>query len=442
MKNPLLYIIVFFFCLPIVAQEGFQFKDNKKKVTIRFKFINNLVFIPIKVNDVELNFLLDTGVDETILFSLEDKDELRFNNVEKIKLKGLGSAASIEGLKSSKNTLSIPHLIDNNHDLYIVLDQDFNFSSQVGIPVNGIIGYNFFKNHIIEINYDKKKITIYNEATKKSKKRAARFESFPISIEKHKPYLETTIDILHHKDVPAKLLLDIGNTDAVWLFQNRSKEIELPEKHLADFLGRGFSGDIFGKRARIPNFNINKFNFPNPIVAFPDSTSLANVNFVENRVGSIGSEILKRFTVIFDYQNSKMFLRKGNDFDLPFSYNMSGIEIHHQGLQWVQETVELNPASGTKAFDLADEKIKNDFKYKFSLKPYYSVANVRKDSPGDLCGVKKGDILVSINKYSAYKFSLQQITALLKSEEGKNIELEVDRDGEILKFKFQLKNLL
>jgi hypothetical protein len=67
------------------------------------KLINNLVFILIKVNGVEINFLLDTGVYKSILFSLEDKKEVRFFNTERISLKGLGSQEAAEGLKSTNN---------------------------------------------------------------------------------------------------------------------------------------------------------------------------------------------------------------------------------------------------------------------------------------------------------------------------------------------------
>jgi hypothetical protein len=58
--------------------------DSKEvnKVKIPFQLINNLVFIPINVNGVELTFLLDSGVKETILFSLEEKMKLA-KNIEK-----------------------------------------------------------------------------------------------------------------------------------------------------------------------------------------------------------------------------------------------------------------------------------------------------------------------------------------------------------------------
>ena len=140
------------------SQDGFRFDTDKNKVVIPFKLINNLIFIPINVNGVELNFLLDSGVEETILLSLEDKTEVSLNNVEKIKLKGLGANEAIEGLKSSGNILKINELKDFNHELYIVLDQDFNFSSHVGIPVNGIIGYHFSKTKSLKLTTTEKRL--------------------------------------------------------------------------------------------------------------------------------------------------------------------------------------------------------------------------------------------------------------------------------------------
>jgi hypothetical protein len=440
MKFPIIFLFVFIFNFQVEAQTGFQFETNKSKIVIPFKLINNLVFIPINVNGIELNFLLDTGVEETILLSLEDKEQVSFYNVEKIKLRGLGSNEPIEGLKSTNNVLSIKGLVDKSHDLYIVLDQSFNFSSHVGIPVNGIIGYHFFKDNLVEINYDKKKIIVYQETEKIRKKIAANYAVVPITIEKNKPYTVASIDIAGHT-VPAKVLLDLGNSDAMWLFKNKSKGIPLPEKNFQDYLGKGFSGDINGNRARISKLKIDKFEFAQPIIAFPDSTSIKSVNMVSERAGSIGGDIFKRFCVIFDYRNNRMFLKKSGHFDAKFDYNMSGIELQNEGLQWVQETVPLNTVLLDNTYDGSGEKT-NSFKYKFTLKPVYTIANIRKDSPADESGLRKGDIIVSINGVTGYKYSLQQINDLLKSEEGKWLYFEIERDSQIFKFRFQLKSML
>ena len=75
-----------------------------------------------------------------VLFSLDDKEEVSLYQLEKIKLRGLGTNEAVEAFKSSANKLETAGFVDNSHELYLILDQEFNFSSQVGIPVNGIIG--------------------------------------------------------------------------------------------------------------------------------------------------------------------------------------------------------------------------------------------------------------------------------------------------------------
>ncbi len=437
------YILLFFGFLAsfaLKAQDDFLMEKHKKKVVIPFKLINNLVFIPIKVNGIELNFLLDSGVDETILFSMEDKKEVSFKNIEKIKLRGLGSEEEIEGLKSTNNILETHGLKSANHLVYIILDQGFNLSSHIGIPVNGIIGYKFFKNNIVEVNYQKKRIFVHQNNEKIRIALNKKFKAIPITIERSKPYLMASA-IVKNVNIPAKLLVDIGNSDSFWVFEN--DKIKLPEKNFPDFLGKGFSGDIEGHRAKIDEFSLADFDFKNPIVSFPDSSSIKNVKMVVNRIGSVGGEVLKRFTIVMDYADKKMYLRKNSKFNEPFTYNKSGISIQHNGLQWVQETVHLETVRvSTSNDENYNGNNKNDFRYKFQLKPIYEIVNVRKKSAAEKCGLLKGDIIISINGNKPYKYTLQQINNLLKSEDDIWINLEVERNSVLLKFRFRLEDEL
>mgnify|MGYP003450910296 FL=1 len=354
----------------------------------------------------------------------------------------MGSDRPIDGLKSKDNILSVNGLVDSHHEMYIILNESFNFSSHVGIPVNGIIGYHFFENNLIEINYINKKITVYKNISIIEKKLERKYTSIPISIEKFKPYINafTTID---KNKMQTKLLLDVGNSDALWLFQDINKDIIVPKNNFDDYLGQGFSGDIYGKRTRISNFSLDKFEFNHVIIAMPDSSSVKSVSMVQDRVGSVGSEIFKRFSIVFDYKHNQMFLRKNSHYNDPFHYNLSGIEIQNDGMEWVKETISLKTIPGKLHTDEEKENNKyNQFQYKFSLKPTYSVVSIRINSPADLCGLKKGDILKKINNSAINKFTLDRINNILKSENDKWVTLEIDRNGVPMKFKFQLKNVL
>ncbi|MCJ7932696.1 MAG: aspartyl protease family protein [Chryseobacterium sp.] len=428
-------LLGFFLSIVVNAQNSFELV-NTKKVVIPFKLINNLIFIPININGAELTFLLDTGVAETLLFSIDNK-EVKLENIEKIKFSGLGGNLSIDGLKSDRNTARIGDAILNTSmSLYLILDEEFNISSHVGIPVNGVIGYHFFKNHPVAIDYLSKKITVY-ENIDLLKKKLRKFEEAPITIEKDKPYLYADVEMTNEKK-SSKLLIDLGNSDAVWLFPALIKNFVYNRPNIDDFLGRGFNGDIYGKRSRIHNFYIGGFQFEKPLTAMPDEYSIQHVNLVEDRKGSVGGEIMRRFTVIFDYPNRKLYLRKNRNFDDPFHFNMSGLDFKQDGIEWSQERVriETKPSTGSVSEGYNGES----FQYRFNLKPIFSIAGVRKDSPAFKAGLHTDDRVLSINGNKASDMTLARILELMKSSEGRTITMVVQRKNETLTLSFTLED--
>jgi hypothetical protein len=436
--------LCFFTYLTSFSQSNFQLANNKKRIVIPFKLINNLIFIPIKVNGETLTFLLDTGVEQTILFSLDDKQQVSLFHLEKINLKGLGSNDAVEAYKSSENKMEVDGYVDDEHEIYLILDQEFNFSSQVGIPVNGIIGYHFFKSHPIEIDYERKKIIVYSADNKKlSKKLMRNFKKDSIAIEENKPYYVSNVTTTT-LSYPSKMLLDTGNSDALWLFLNKPTQLQLPPKTIQDFLGRGFSGNVYGQRARIPSFTFGSTTFENGIGTFPDSTSIKSLNFVKDRAGSIGGEILSRFQIVFDYPNGKLYSKPNSKCNEPFNYNMSGIEVQHDGLEWVKETYEDNQSKGQTFYNgyTSDIRIQDNLKIKFELKPVFRIYNVRADSPAAQAGLSAKDKIIAINKQKAHTLSIEKINEILKSEEGKTIEIVIERSSKVYTFKFQLKKIL
>jgi len=433
-----IFFLAFLISIVMNAQNIFEIKDAKK-VIIPFKLINNLIFIPITINGAELTFLLDTGASETLLFSLDNK-EIKLGNIEKIKFSGLGGDVSFDGYKSVRNVARIgDHMINTSLSAYIILDQEFNISSHVGIPVNGVIGYHFFKNHPVLIDYTAKKITVY-EDFELFKKKVKRFEEIPLTIEKSKPYLYAGIEMTNEKK-SSKLLVDLGNSDPIWLFPALIKDFVYNRPNIDDFLGRGFNGDIYGKRSRIHYFYLGSFKFEKPLTAMPDEFSIQHVNLVEDRKGSVGGEIIRRFTTVFDYTHEKLYLRKNKNFNDPFHFNMSGLDFQQDGLQWEQDVVrvETSQIPGTSN-DLMNSNNKNSLQYKFVLKPVFSISGVRKDSPADKSGFKKGDQVISINGNKTSDMTLEKIIELMKSDEGRNITMLIQRKDEKLTLSFALED--
>ena len=440
MKYKLLFILLLF-VTNSWSQDGFKIDNNKKRIVISFQLINNLIFIPVELNGIQLTFLVDTGVEQTILFSLEDVENVSLENIQKIKLRGLGTKEVFDGLKSSRNKLKVKNYSDSNHIIYVILDQDINISSSVGIPVNGILGYHFFKNYPILIDYKKKKIFVYKDIN--SIKRLESYNKTLIELQEKKPYISADVQTTDNsEEISSKLLIDSGNSDALWIFNDKKTELPIPQINIEDFLGKGLSGSIYGKRARIKTFKIDNFVLSNVISAFPDSTNTKGIDFVENRVGSIGSDILRRFKIIFDYKNKNIYLKKNSNFNDDFNVNMTGIDIQHEGLQWIKDDINRVNIYSDNKFDANGNNLDQNFKFNFKLKPTYAIFSVRKNSPADLSGLQVGDKIISINNKYAYDMSLSDINDLFKEQENKEIFMEVERNDNRIKVFFLLKKLL
>ena len=424
------------------SQEHFFVQNKKKSDKISFNLINNLIVIPVEINGVELSFLLDTGVSRPIIFNfLNISDSLRVNEAETIFLKGLGEGEPVKALKSRNNIFKVGDAIKLNQDLFAILDIGLNFTPRLGTSVHGILGYDLFKDLIVEINYSKKYIKLTDPSVF-SYNKCKTCERLNLEFYNNKPYIKANITV-DSGDIPVKLLIDSGSSDALWLFENDTLGINTNGKYFEDFLGHGLSGSIYGKRSVIKTFNLKKINLNAVNVAFPDSSSLVFAKRIKGRNGSLGGCILKRYNTIIDYQNALITLKKNRYFKEKFNYNRAGIALAHDGVRLVKE----NNFNAYDSYRLSSES-KNDkgkivFKstYKQLLAPVYSIVELRKDSAADKVGLQVGDVILSINGKPAQGYTLQQLTLMFYKEEGKRIKLKVERKGVILVFGFELENV-
>ena len=441
-RSKSLYTCILFCILSIYfcqAQGKFNL-PNQSTDKIRFELINNLMVIPVEVNGVELSFLLDTGVSKPILFNIANSDSLQMNNVETIYVRGLGDGKPVPALRSQNNFFKIGNAININQEIYVVFDQSINFTPRLGIPVHGIIGYSLFKDFVVEINYRSKILKLHEKESYRYKS-CKKCETFNLSFYKNKPYVNALATI-GDKDVPVNLLIDTGSSDALWLFENEALGITSKYyNYFDDFLGRGLSGNVHGKRSKITSFKLKGFELRDVNTAFPDSVSVRFAQRNKNRNGSLASEILKRFNVIFDYGAAKLTLKKNSNFKSEFSYNRSGIELEQRGFRLIQERVNKASYDNYGRSNENNTVISTTQSFKMDIKPAYTIVEIRKDSPAERIGLMVGDIILSINGKDAHTIKLQDVIRYFRDRVGKTIKLKIERNKLRMQFQFQLEDV-
>lgn len=414
----LLFLGVFVLFTIHAKSQRFNLPDNREKFTINFQHIGNLIIVPLEINgSVPLNFVIDTGSPYTIITNLEAINHFQLNKGKPIKISGLGKdTRRLEAYLSKKNTLRLGEIASNSSDIVLLFEQGFDLSTRFGVPIYGIIGYDLLRDFVVEVNYSGSRITFYKHDyfyEKKSRK-LKRFEEVPIEIEKGKPYINLGAKI-NKNPVDLKLLIDSGSWDAIWLFEDQKDKIMVPVIYIDDYLGYGLNGEIHGKKSRIQFLEIGSLKISEPTTSFPDSLSVSGIT-KKDRNGTLGSEILRRFTTIFDYKNEKVYFKKNRRFKEPFHYNMAGIELYQP----------------------------------FPALPYLEVIYVRENSPAANAGIRKGDAIRYVNgrkvsifqtnifdeRYSALKtdvirlnekkketISLPEMLELFKTKPGERITL-------------------
>lgn len=392
----------------LANNRGFLFNNPRKKShTLKFKSASNLIIIPVTINDSDtLNFILDTGVRYPIITELPFVNKLELNYMMPVPIKGLGEGIELTAYRSGDNVMRIEGLTARNQEVQMVIDENFQISHLLGIPVHGLIGFNLFKDYVVNIDYINEKITLYKPEYYKYRDRN-RDIILPLQFEQNKPFVFTKILTDDNEEVPVKLLVDTGASDALWLSEQSDERIRYPENNVETFLGRGLTGDLFGIKGRIDAIWVGPLILPEPIVAFPNSDIINQLISSNDRNGTLGAEVLRRFNVTFDYRNSRLTLRPTHKLKEDFNYNMSGMEV-------------TNPMPGF---------------------PIYTITNIRENSPASQAGLQENDQILSINSNNHRSLELNDINLMLQSKENKKIRLTVLREGEEFKTSFALKKL-
>jgi len=383
---------------------GFSLADGKKKVEIPIEVYNNLIVIPVVLNGaLPLKFILDTGVRTAILTQKTFTDILNLSYSRKYTISGPGGEQIIDAYITNNVSLELPGVTGRGHAL-LVLGQDYlELRNYLGTDVHGILGYELFSRFIIEINYEKKVLTL---SLPSKFKKPRKHQSIPIKIEDTKPYVTTSVVLADGTQLTAKLLVDSGASHGLMLEPTSDPRIKVPDSTVSSVIGRGLGGEITGKVGRIRSLKMGTYEIKDVIANFPDPNSYFDSLKLgaTARNGALGGEVLSRFTVIFNFPKEEMYIRKNAAFKKKFHYNLSGLTVKAKGSR-------LN---------------------------VFEITEVRTRSVADKAGVTEGDLLVSINGVNTRSMDLNSINGLLNNKPGKKINLVIDRKGQQLRLGFEL----
>lgn len=349
-----------------------------------------MVIIQLQINHKgPFNFVMDTGVGLMIITDPSLIDSLNMPVRRILKLRGFGENESYEAYASPVLNVGIPGLTSYEINAAVLKKDQFGLSNYAGMPIHGLLGYEFFNNLAVKVNFSDSTITVYNP---KDTRRFAKGDRIPITVEDHKPYMEASVYMPDGSVKTSKLVIDLGAGHPLSL-ENVSESSNLQKKCIHANLGVGFSGPINGFISRVDEIRFGKYRIKNIISSFPQNDSLKNYISVK-RDGNLGIGLLKKFVVVFDYPGNAIYLKPGPNFKEPFEQDMSGLEYYADG-------------DGFKRI---------------------IISRVEPGSAGDKIGLEKDDEILSINLKPISKMSLEEVDGIFKSHDDRSLLLEIYHD--------------
>ena len=235
MKQSLVFILPLFVLFGIIqthAQSDFVFSDGSNKRTFSFEAVNNLIVVPVKINGVTFRFILDSGVNRTILFNNDLISELQLKNKTSINLRGFSNSESIKAFKVEASLLEIDRLKSFNHEILLLEEENLSFSQRMGTQIDGILGASLFKDYKITVNYNTERLRI--ERSEEKTISCRKCSVLPIRFRNSKLLVPGSVTQENGTTIQGDFLIDSGSSDALWLFDQHDK-IEKPASFFPDF---------------------------------------------------------------------------------------------------------------------------------------------------------------------------------------------------------------
>jgi predicted aspartyl protease len=383
---------------------GYKFqKEGKKKIRLKFEQVNNLIILPVTLNDTfELRFIVDTGVRHTIITKKTYTDSLNVRYGRKFKLIGADKESSVHATLAHSLNFKMQGL-EAIRQTVLVLDEDyFALDNSLGKPIHGILGMDMFMRYTVKIDYQTNTMTLIEPDKFKPRKS---YDAVDIEMIHGKPYMNIMTLQDNGVMMENKMLVDCGASLSLMLDVTSDEQLTLPQKYIHGTFGQILGGDLEAYVGRITYLKFGESNFKNVVTNFQlpfwiDTTT--------NNHGLIGGGILSRFDVIFDFPHNKMYLKKNESFNDPFTRDRSGLHIELQGNSFNQ----------------------------------FIIADVINGSPADVAGIQTGDLILRCNGRPFSRLSLDDLTSTLQSEPETLVKLTLLRNDEEVDVRFRLKDLI
>jgi hypothetical protein len=258
-------------------------------------------------NSKPLKFIFDTGASHT---GIDSKRAAELGIKSEGEARGTATGGAVQGTYATGVSLAVSGAEVPGHTVFL-----FPFPTVPGFEFDGVIGYDFINAFVVEIDYLKKIMNLYDPRTYSYRGKGA---VIPLLLaDRRTPLAHVTI--VPRKGPPVKTILEVDTGgDRAFIINNtfvKKHGLVSAIANTTESGGRGAGGEYKALTGRAKTARLGRFVFNNPPVTL---VLEEGEGASEEGDGIVGGEIFRRFKVIFDYSRKRMILEPNKSFNDAF----------------------------------------------------------------------------------------------------------------------------
>ncbi len=339
--NKLFSYLVLIFVLSSFTTKNSFFETNYVK-EIPFNFDYGVPIIKASINDIEYNFLFDTGMPTTLSEII----------VKELTLKSKSSVmgSDVNGNSQQESYVMVNEIIVGGISFKQVktLSTDLKSGFEIGcLNLDGVIGNNLIKDAIWEIDYEKKVIRLTDNIVNFKIPDDADVIKFKTNAKKgyYSPNIEIAINNKSRKDVK----FDTGSNKGINLpFDYYSSVLDVNKS--VEYYGQA-SAALYGKGenkkyldSKVESIKIGDLQLQNQIVTFDENYP------------TVGNKLFENFKIFISYVENKIYMVKQKEYTNTILENF-GFQTAVINKKAIVSIIYKNSNAEKKGLQIGDEII-------------------------------------------------------------------------------------
>ncbi len=321
--------------------------------SVPFELVNNHIIVPVSINGSEpLNFVLDSAAAATVVVYSRRSRELRLPSAGEVRVSGSGSGQQPTAniVKDAQVSVGSVSLLAQSL-ISLPLDALPFFEELDEVYFDGVIGYDFLRRFVVEVNYDQMRVVLAETDNYQSpfQGRAAPWQTLPLSVDGAMPYLNAQVRQRAGEAQAVKLLVDTGSTSSFSLVASSIGGLDLPQTYFVE-TAQGLAGDISQRVTQFDSLALGEYR----LGAIPGRYSVAGERGDSNSNGILGNRVLSRVNHIFDYANRTQAVQPNHSIEQPMRADPSGLRKQPQARGAVVKNVAAGTAGAAAGLRVGD----------------------------------------------------------------------------------------